>query len=207
VQQIWYVAYGSNLSYERFCCYLRGGQLPGTDRVYPGCRNSAVPLDDVATFLTGGVYFAGRSSVWRSGMACYDPEASGRVPARAYLITSDQFVDVLAQETRREPGLSLDLTPALRGDRFSSGLGGYSILVRAGDRDGIPLITFTADRRGVGPDMAPSEEYLSAMATGLSESHGWSAEQAERYLASLCGAAERRSPVQPAATSSAAELN
>jgi hypothetical protein len=52
----------------------------------------------------GGVYFAGRSSAWRAGMAFYHPEARGKVAVRSYLITAEQFVDVLAQETRRSPG-------------------------------------------------------------------------------------------------------
>ena len=54
--------------------------------------------------ISGGVYFAGRSSGWRAGMAFYDPGAQGQAAARAYLITTEQFVDVLAQETRRSPG-------------------------------------------------------------------------------------------------------
>lgn len=67
-------------------------------------------------------------------MAFYDPEAPGEVAARAYLITAEQFVDVLAQETLRSPGMALDLTPTFRGDRYSNGVGGYSILVRVGCR-------------------------------------------------------------------------
>jgi hypothetical protein len=52
-------------------------------------------------------------------MAFYDPYAQGQAAARAYLITTEQFVDVLAQETRRSPGMSLDLAPSFRGDRYS----------------------------------------------------------------------------------------
>ena len=63
--------------------------------------------------ISGGLYFAGRSSGWRAGMAFYDPEAPGEVAARAYLITAEQFVDVLAQETRRSPGMTLDLAPVV----------------------------------------------------------------------------------------------
>ena len=32
MQHIWYVAYGSNLSRERFCTYLQGGQPNGSER-------------------------------------------------------------------------------------------------------------------------------------------------------------------------------
>ena len=66
---------------------------------------------------------------WRSTIL----DAQGEAAARAYLITTEQFVDVLAQETRRSPGMSLDLEPRFRGDRYSTGVGGYSILVRVGE--------------------------------------------------------------------------
>ena len=36
MQHIWYVAYGSNLSRERFCYYLRGGRPDGVERDYQG---------------------------------------------------------------------------------------------------------------------------------------------------------------------------
>ena len=197
MQQIWYVAYGSNLSFDRFCRYLRGGPLSGSERVYAGCRDTSDPLESVGVMMSGSVYFAGRSSVWRSGMAFYDPDVTGEVAARAYRITAEQFVDVLAQETRRKPGVTLDLAPAFRGDRFSVGLGGYSVLVRIGDRDGLPLMTFTADRGANPPLKPPSAVYLSAMATGLREAHGWSSERIDRYLASLPGII---GPVRPPLT-------
>jgi hypothetical protein len=187
VQHIWYVAYGSNLSRERFCYYLRGGRPDGVERDYPGCRDTSDELDSFGLLISGGVYFAGRSSGWRAGMAFYDPEAPGQVAARAYLITAEQFVDVLAQETRRSPGMALDLGPVFRGERYSNGVGGYSILVRVGERHGLPLVTFTRDRRSVSTLVAPSVLYLAAMATGLREAHGWSRSQIDRYLSALHG--------------------
>jgi len=106
--------------------------------------------------ITGGLYFAGHSSVWRAGMAFYDANVAGEVAARAYLITTEQFVDVLAQETRQSPGMTLDLGPVFRGERYSNGVGGYPILVRVGERHGLPLVTFTRDRRSVSTLAAPS---------------------------------------------------
>ena len=123
-------------------------------------------------------------------MAFYDPEAPGEVAARAYLITADQFVDVLAQETRRSPGMTLDLRPVFRGERYSNGVGGYSVLVRVGERRGLPLVTFTRERRTAPALVAPSEPYLAAMAIGLREAHGWSEVQIDRYLSAIPGAAQ-----------------
>jgi hypothetical protein len=194
VHQLWYVAYGSNLSRERFCCYLRGGRADGNDREYPGCRDTSDPMDTFGLVIAGGVYFAGRSSGWRAGMAFLDPEVPGEVAARAYLITADQFVDVLAQETRRSPGMALDLEPAFRGERYSSGVGGYPILVRVGDRGDVPLMTFTRDWRAVATLAASSESYLAAMATGLREAHGWSSTQIDRYLSAIPGCSDRIQP-------------
>jgi hypothetical protein len=143
--------------------------------------------------ITGGLYFAGHSSVWRAGMAFYDANVAGEVAARAYLITTEQFVDILAQETRQSPGMTLDLGPVFRGERYSNGVGGYPILVRVGERQGLPLVTFTRDRRNVSTLAAPSVLYLAAMATGLREAHGWSRTQIDRYLSALpgCGVARR----------------
>ena len=188
MQHIWYVAYGSNLSRERFCYYLRGGRPDGIERDYPGCRNASDELDSFGLMITGSVYFAGHSSAWRAGMAYYDASATGEVAARAYLITTEQFVDVLAQETRRSPGLTLDLGPVFRGERHCSGVGGYPVLVRVGERDGLPLVAFTRDRRTALASVAPSESYLAAMAMGLREAHRWSEVQIDRYLSAIPGA-------------------
>jgi len=67
VQHIWYVAYGSNLSWERFCTYLQGGQPEGSERNYPGCRDATDAVDSFGLLITGGVYFAGQSSGWGPG--------------------------------------------------------------------------------------------------------------------------------------------
>ena len=37
-------------------------------------------------------------------MAFFDPEGTGSVACRAYLVTAEQFADVAAQEMRLEPG-------------------------------------------------------------------------------------------------------
>jgi hypothetical protein len=190
VQRIWYVAYGSNLSRERFCHYLRGGRPNGVERDYPGCRDTSDELDSFGLLISGSLYFAGRSSGWRAGMAFYDPEGSGAVAARAYLITVEQFIDVLAQETRRSPGMTLDLVPVFRGQRYSEGVGGYPVLVRVGERTGLPLVTFTRERRAATPFVAPSEPYLAAMAIGLRQAHGWSEKRIDRYLSAIPGATQ-----------------
>ena len=65
-------------------------------------------------------------------MAIYDVRADGEVAARAYLITAEQFVDVLAQEMRLEPGLEVDLASVKETGWHTLGAGRYQTLAHAG---------------------------------------------------------------------------
>jgi hypothetical protein len=189
MQRLWYVAYGSNLSLERFTTYLRGGQPAGGARDHPGSRDPRPPERDVPLMIAGGLRFVGASSVWGGGMAIYDARASGDVAARAYLITADQFVDVLAQEMRLDPGLEIDLAPARETGWHSLGPGHYETVGNLGSHDGLPMFTFTSADVDNHPVNAPTAGYLRTIAHGLKESHGWSGSVIGRYLARFPGVA------------------
>ncbi|MPZ60743.1 MAG: hypothetical protein GEU93_05510 [Propionibacteriales bacterium] len=162
----WYVAYGSNLSYERVLCYLQGGRPPGARRTYAAVADPSPPRDDRATWLDGALYFALESEVWGGGIAFLDQEAPARTPARGYLISTEQRDAVFAAETRYGELFSL---PAV---------------------DGIPACTFGSTER-IAPRSAPSPAYLETMARGLTESHGWSAGRAAEYLSGLTDNGQR----------------
>lgn len=199
MHRLWYVAYGSNLSRERFECYLGGGRPARGRRTYPGSRDRQAPRDDAAVLIAGGLRFVGESSVWGGGLAVYDGAFDGELAARAYLISAEQFVDVLAQETRREPGLDVDLSLVQETGWHSLGPGHYQTLANVGTRSGLPMLTFTSGRLDDLMINAPSEGYLHTIATGLSESHGWSRERIGRYLARFPGAAGTWTPESIAA--------
>ena len=199
MKRLWYVAYGSNLSRERFDCYLRGGRPAQARRNYPGCRDPQSSQADAPVLIPGGLRFVGESSVWGGGLAVYDSAAEGEVAARAYLISAEQFVDVLAQETRCEPGLDIDLTPVRETGWHSFGPGHYQTLANVGIRDKMPMLTFTSGRATELIENAPSTAYLRTIACGLSESHGWSTTQISRYLARFPGAAGNWTPESIAA--------
>lgn len=187
MQRVWYVAYGSNLCLQRFRCYLAGGTPVGGRRRYDGCRDPRDPGEVVSLHAPGGLRFAGESTVWGGGMAFYDAERSGRVACRGYLVTVEQFADVVAQEMRRPPGgpFSQELARMVTdGDGVHAmGPGRYETLARLGTRGGAPMVTVTcADVTTLEP-AAPSAAYLRRIATGLREAHGWDAERAARYLA------------------------
>jgi len=187
--QVWYVAYGSNLSAGRFSCYLQGGRPPGAAVTYPGARDQTPPRASKAAWLPGSVYFATQSQVWGGGRALYDPGIPGKAAARSYLITTQQFSDVAAQEMYREPGADLDLTELATLGRIQLGEGRYETLIYAGRDEQIPMVTFTAPW-GIGdvPLLSPSGAYLRMVGQGLRESHGWDAPRVGGYLASLPGA-------------------
>ena len=194
MQRLWYVAYGTNLSRARFQVYLRGGRPSGGARDYPGSRNSLAPEGDFPLVLRGGLRFVGVSSVWGGGLAVYDPRAAGEVAARAYLITAEQFVDVLAQEMRLQPGIDLDLAPVHDTSWHSYGPGCYQTVAALGSRDGLPMLTFTCADVDGRPANPPTEAYLRTMAHGLRECHGWTGARISRYLAQFPGAAGAWSP-------------
>lgn len=186
--EVWYVAYGSNLSFDRFMCYLAGGRPVGGSRTYPGARDPRPPLDIRPLRLAGRVYFSLQSRVWGGGMAFFDATGTGTVAARAYRLRCSQFADVAAQEMHRDPLADLELARVLQHGRWSYGPGRYETLIRLGELDAAPMLTLTAPW-GVDDvqHATPSAAYLTVIAAGLQESHGWSREHVADYLADLPG--------------------
>src|SRR5690349_24775635 len=84
---IWYAAYGSNLDPARFDVYLYGGRPDGGSRDYPGTRDATAALETRPAVLPGDVVFGWESPTWGGGVAFYDAESAGEVPATAYLLT------------------------------------------------------------------------------------------------------------------------
>lgn len=188
---VWYVSYGSNMCRDRLAAYLLGGRPEGARRSYVGARHKALPRADAAVDLPGRLYFAGQSSVWGGGVAFYDHDTVdhdlGPTAARAYRMTVQQFADVAAQEMHRlpEPDDPIErvLVGGLETGRHEAGPGHYETLLQVGERDGLPMLTFTAPH---GHDAVahtePSPPYREMLARGLRESRDWSAEVVEAYL-------------------------
>ena len=159
---VWYAGYGSNLSRDRFACYVGGGTPAGTSRSHAGCRDRTPPRRTTPLRFPGALAFAGESTIWGGGMAFLDPGGDGEVVARGYLITVDQLDDVAAQEPR------------------------YDGLVTVGDRDGVPVVALTSS--GTYEPAAPSAVYLRTLVQGLTDGL-LGADEAIAYLLAAPGVA------------------
>ncbi|MBO0826946.1 MAG: histone deacetylase [Streptosporangiales bacterium] len=176
---------------DRLRYYLRGGRPSGAGHTYPGCRDAADPRADESVTLPGSTYFALESPTWTGGLALYDPDTAGEAVARAYLVTASQFADIAAQEMHRAPGTDLDLTEVLASGRCALGPGRYETLVRAGERDGVPLLTFTAPWRLADvPGNRPAPAYVRQLSRGLAETTGWDDAAVAGYLSRCPGAGD-----------------
>jgi hypothetical protein len=185
-QRIWYVAYASNLAMARFRCYLSGGRPLGGAREYAGCRDQSEPSRTQGVQVPGGLVFAEESGVWGGGMAFYDHTAPGFVACRAFLVTAEQFGDVVAQERRLPPGgeFAEDLAGLLPDveSLVTIGPGHYETVVRLGLLDGVPMFTVTHHDVGSLRVAPPAAAYLHWIARGLQEAHGYDAARIAGYL-------------------------
>jgi hypothetical protein len=172
---VFYAAYGSNLSAERFACYIAGGTAPGANRSLPGARNRRRPVSWSGLTVPGRLYFDGHSQTWGGAPAFFEPveHPGAEIYARAWRLAWDQLEDVLAQENGRHPG-ALDVEPGALVEGFSmlAGPGRYDRLVCLGTLEGLPVLTCTAPalpRSTTASRAAPSPEYLAHLITGLRE--------------------------------------
>jgi hypothetical protein len=158
---LWYAAYGSNLSRDRFACYVQGGTPVGAHHRYVGCRDRTPPAATAPMRITGRLTFAGESTIWGGGLAYLDPEAAdGEVVARGYLITDEQLEDVAAQEPR------------------------YDRVAEVGRYDGVRVVALASTQTH--PAAPPSAPYLRTILTGLTDGL-LDAEAAIAYLLAVPG--------------------
>jgi hypothetical protein len=192
---VWYASYGSNLSAARFRCYIEGGIPPGTMRPSRGARDRTPPRDDRPLDLPHRLYFAGHSKTWNGSPCFIDTVESPATPthARAYLITWEQFEDVVAQENGRSTSpIDLELGDLAAGSSIHLGPGRYENMICFDSLDEVSTVTFTSPwtMSEAAQPGAPSSSYLKMMITGLRESHAMSDDDLVAYLGSAPGCYE-----------------
>lgn len=188
---VWYAAFGSNLSRERFDVYLSGGAPPRSTNRTPqsGARDSTPPRASWSGRVPGELYFGAASDRWGGrGVAFFDSSTKHETLMRAYLISIGQFQDVCRQENRADAVAPIDLDE-LRGagslDLYGSRYGRL-VLVDTHD-DGRPMVTITsASRQEPNP---PDASYLLTIRDGLSEAFDLTTDDIALYLGACTGIA------------------
>ena len=175
LSHVWYACYGSNLSFERFSCYIRGGTPPGAERTYSGCSDTTLPEDRRQYTIRHRLYFARSSPIWQNGgVAFIDPlrDDARSTLGMIYRITTDQFVQVVRQENGLSPDdheIEMDIRAIIDSGSAVVGTGWYSRLMVLGSLDGIPILTFTSPE--ISQPSQPGSNYLRTIRNGLAESY------------------------------------
>lgn len=177
IHTVWYVAYGSNLFRPRLQRYL--------DRVAGGDG----PLDVRPTTLEHRLFFAHESGSWTGGSAFVDPAPGGPTTrARAWLLTTEQFAGVLAQENgRRHLGLDRTVFELPVGGRRQVDERRYGLVLGCPSPDARPALTFTTPASPLPEPNPPSERYVATIVAGLVDGHGLNQTAARAYVTERVG--------------------
>lgn len=168
IEFVYYLAYGSNLNFERFNYYILGGIYPLTNKNHKGCSdknlyfNANEPLVHTANNLR--LYFGNCSGSWGDkGVAFVEKLAGSKVLGRLYKVTKDQFYEIQKQESK---------SPHWYGRIIDEKV--------LGKKDGIPIWTITQEKQYKSKN-APSEKYLNVVINGFEET-GYSEKEILIYL-------------------------
>jgi len=181
---VWYASYGSNLNEERFLCYIHGGQPKGSTVVELGCRDQTLPIENRPIQMPYSLCFAGETPRWGGGRAYirHQMTKNSLTYGRMYLITAEQFIDVVSQENQ---GLDIvvDLLEVQNLGKQRIGESYYGTILYLGVEKDIPIFTFTSNEEIDEGDLsAPSEAYLGTIIAGLLETYSFQNEEIINYF-------------------------
>ncbi|MEH7223319.1 hypothetical protein V7112_05830 [Bacillus sp. JJ1566] len=172
-QYVWYASYGSNINRDRFLCYIKGGRPKGSNETEVGCKDPSSPIDEGTFTISYPLYFAKEAGRWGSkGVAFISASKNDNAVtySKKYLITSEQFLDVLKQENSGIQ-FNIDLEKVKEsGSMVFRKKAWYGRILYLGDDNGYPIYTFTApwDMDDITFNK-PSHEYLETIISGLKE--------------------------------------
>lgn len=183
---VWYASYGSNLLYkDGFLCYIEGGVRRGSSQREKGCKDTTSPKKNKPIDIPYPLYFAESSSKWNNGgVAFVGLSKSGNDPTvgRMYLITEEQFIDVVKQENGNQ-NISIDFEEVKRNGSRVFNKSWYGNIVYLGEDEKYPIYTFTHYKEIKDQTCnAPSAEYIQIIAAGLKETRDWAKEKIAAYL-------------------------
>ncbi|WNF38675.1 hypothetical protein RJD24_09740 [Bacillaceae bacterium IKA-2] len=166
---IWYASYGSNLSRDRFLCYIKGGKPEGSEIIEVGCRDKSLPIKEAIFTINYPLYFAKDSIRWQNqGVAFIGLKKDNNYETHSskYLITTEQFIDVVKQENNGDE-LKIDFDEVKKDGFQTIRNSWYGTILYIGNEGGLPIFTFTANWDLDVPYNKPSQQYLSMIIEGL----------------------------------------
>lgn len=197
---VWYVAFGSNLSSERFLVYILGGSAKGRQYHQPGSSDHTLPTESRSIEVPYSLYFSGNSLVW-DGAVAFLTHTTGANPAkvRAYRIKLGQFWDVIHQENHwqaKPTPIALDVLRAQGSAVVESpdktngnATGQYAKVLYLGELDGAPLLSATIPTPHA-KALKPSAAYLQMLGRGLRESHQLTPAEIANYIHACAGVSD-----------------
>lgn len=184
-KKVWYACYGSNLLEERFQCYISGGQPKNAKRIYPGCSDRNFSGIWKPVRIPGKLYFAKSSKTWSGGGAGFIRTTAGEAETlgRRYLITEQQFIELVQQEIKFEGEFHIDLNEVRsKGFLDMKNDSWYGKILYLGEQDGNSVFTFTNEIFLEEEINAPHPYYLKIIIEGLKETYKMSNAEIENYL-------------------------
>ncbi|HJP17001.1 MAG TPA: hypothetical protein QF762_08550 [Acidimicrobiales bacterium] len=186
-QEVWYVAYGSNLLTARMLAYLEGSTEDSLWGKHRGAKDPTFPRDAQKIEVPYPIRFGGYSQRWKGGVAwCPHKVLSGKEIApigRAWRITRGQLADIVAQENRKETKeISIPDNFPKPGEAFKTNDGLIDLLISLDQIVGVPAVTLGSSSPP--PPGPPSPSYRAVLVAGMSEMGLTSAEIME-YLSVL----------------------
>lgn len=182
---VWYASYGSNIMEKRFMAYIEGGTVPGSNQPERGCREKTAPKKSERIDISYPLYFSKVKSKWGQGGVSFigteRTEAENTI-GRMYLISEEQFRDVVSQENSGMD-VNIDLDVVEKEGYVDIHNGWYNRLVFLGRKNGAPIFTFTSSS-SINSILftKPSFAYLSVITKGLMELGLTKAEAMEYFL-------------------------
>ena len=188
---IWYASYGSNIFQDRFHCYIQGGKPKSSDTVYSGCSDKTLPIDNEDFYIPSELYFAKRSiKSWNGGGVGFIANKFGneRTLGRMYLITKEQFIDVIKQESNIEQEIKIDFDIVIsQGSFVLKEIKWYNKIIYLGNQSGHSIFTFTHDGDYFNEINKPDKNYLKLIMQGLKEITNFNEYDIAEYFENMKG--------------------
>ena len=171
---VWYASYGSNINVDRFLCYVQGGQPFGSLEIEVGCRDDSLPIDESTFIINHQLYFAKKAARWDSGGVAFIGQQKSKdiTLSKKYLITAEQFFDVVKQENS---GIEFEINLndiKEKGSQILRSNSWYGNILYLGESKGYPIFTFTAPWDMNEVELSkPSHAYLATIITGLKKDY------------------------------------